>query len=164
MPPITALLHTRNDGLRLGRSLEMLLPCGELLIVDHHSVDATTRIARAYGARIVSSDGQNALNSWLHLARHDWIFCIRPGESITEALQASLFEFSAQPPRGLTDISGLHAFSVFVRQQSGENWTANPAPEPRLIPKNWTQWRDWLPTSETSATVLEGDLLRFSFP
>jgi glycosyltransferase involved in cell wall biosynthesis len=56
MPPITALLHTTNDALRLGRALETLLPCAEIIIVDHHSADATRRIARDYGARIVTAD------------------------------------------------------------------------------------------------------------
>ena len=67
MPPITALLHTKNDGLRLGRALEMLLPCAEILIVDHHSADATRRIAREYGARIVTADASPAritTSSW----------------------------------------------------------------------------------------------------
>ena len=31
MPPITALLHTKNDSLGLGRALETLLPCSEIL-------------------------------------------------------------------------------------------------------------------------------------
>ena len=37
MPPFTALLHTHNDALRLGRALETLFAGSEILIVDHHS-------------------------------------------------------------------------------------------------------------------------------
>src|ERR1700730_10220583 len=96
MPPITALLHTTNDALRLGRSLETLLPCAEIIIVDHHSADATRRIARAYGARIVTADSQAAAHHYLNLASHDWIFCIEPAESITEELQARVFECGAR--------------------------------------------------------------------
>src|ERR1700686_5001163 len=97
MPPITALLHTANDALRLGRALETLLPCAEILIVDHGSADATRRIAREYGARIVIAHNQAPAHHYLALAGHDWIFCIAPAESITESLQASLFEWSALP-------------------------------------------------------------------
>jgi hypothetical protein len=164
MPPITALLHTKNDALRLGRSLEMLLPCSEILIVDHLSTDATRRIAREYGARIVAADDSTA-NHYLDLARHDWVFCIEPGESITEGLQASLFEWSALPNHQVAGgVAGRSAFSVFVREQTGEDWLRLPTPETRLIPRTWTHWRGRFPSLESSATPLEGELLRLALP
>jgi hypothetical protein len=161
MPPITALLHTTNDALRLGRTLEMLLPCSEFLIVDHHSVDGTRRVAREYGARIVSADDRNTANDYPSLARHEWILCLQPGESVTESLQASLFEWSALPPASLTPLA---AFAAFVRQQTGEHWLQLPAPETRLIPRSWTRWHGRLPAQEPSAVALEGELLRFDLP
>src|SRR5260370_19747385 len=97
MPPITTLLHTANDALRLGRTLEMILPCSEILIVNHHSTDATRRVAREYGARLVAPDGDETANRYLDLARHDWILCMQPGESITASLQATLSQCSPLP-------------------------------------------------------------------
>jgi glycosyltransferase involved in cell wall biosynthesis len=161
MPPITALLHTTNDALRLGRTLEMLLPCSEIVIVDHHSADATRRIARHYGARIIPADDHDIANHYLARARHDWILCMQPGESVTESLQASLFEWSALPPASLMPLA---AFSVFVRQQTAEHWLQLPAPETRLIPRSWTRWHGRLPAQEPSAVALEGELLRFDLP
>ncbi len=161
MPPITALLHTANDALRLGRTLEMILPCSEILIVDHHSTDATPRVARDYGARLVAPDGDETANRYLDLARYDWILCMQPGESITEGLQASLFEWSALPRESVAD--GV-AFSVFVREQSGEHWQEIPAPETRLVPRSWTRWLGRLPAQESSSVALEGELLRFDLP
>jgi glycosyltransferase involved in cell wall biosynthesis len=164
MPPFTALLHTKNDALRLGRALETLLPCAEILIVDHQSTDATQRIARQYGARTIETDKVLAdhradAQYYLDLPRHDWILCLEPNESLTEALQASLFEWSVLPsPRGM---SAGPAFSVFVRQQTGER---RSAPETRLIPCNWPLWNGHLPAHEPSAVALEGDLLRLAFP
>jgi glycosyltransferase involved in cell wall biosynthesis len=163
MPPITALLHTSNDVLCLGRTLETLLPCAEILVVDHHSTDSTRRVARAYGARIIATDKHTATNHYLDLARHDWIFCLEPGESITEGLQASLFEWSALPNDGVVGGIGSHpAFSVLVREQVGERWLQFPAPETRLIPRDWTLWREHLPAPEPSAILIEGELLRFA--
>jgi glycosyltransferase involved in cell wall biosynthesis len=163
MPPITALLHTLNDALRLGRTLETLLPCAEILIVDHHSTDASRRVAHAYGARIVSADGHVSSNHYLDLARHDWIFCIEPGESITESLQASLFEWTALPsPGGVIGVA-TSAFSVSVRKQSSDRWELS-APETRLIPRSWTLWQGRLPAHEPSAIALDGTLLRFAMP
>jgi len=164
MPPITALLHTKNDALRLGRALEMLLPCTEIVIVDHHSIDATLRVARQYGARVVTADAHPAADHYLDLARHDWILCLSPAESISEGLQASLFEWSVLPIQ--TDQSGANrsAFSVLVRQQTAEGWLQLPAPETRLIPRGWTRWEGRLPAREPSAVALQGELLRFALP
>jgi glycosyltransferase involved in cell wall biosynthesis len=159
MPPITALLHTENDSSRLGRTLEMLLPCSEILIVDHHSTDATLRIAREYAARIISASSDSA-NHYLDLAGHDWILCMAPGESITENLQATLFGWrllSSNPLPGT-------AFAVSVREQTGEHWRQLPSPETRLIPRTWSQWRGRLPASSPSSIPLEGELLRFDLP
>jgi glycosyltransferase involved in cell wall biosynthesis len=162
MPAITALVHTTNDGLRLGRTLEMLLPCAEILVVDHQSADGTRRIAREYGARIVTGESDAAANHYLELAQHDWVFCLQPGESITEGLQASLFEWSAEA--GQAEGRGGSAFSVYVREQVGEDWRALSQPETRLIPRNWSRWQGRLPAPEPSAIVLEGALLRFTWP
>jgi hypothetical protein len=165
MPPITALLHTMNDALRVGRTLEMILPCAEILIVDHRSVDSTRRIACEYGARIVTADRNATANHYLDLARHDWILCMEPGESITEGLQASLFEWSALPSHGAGgNLTGGAAFSVSVREQTGEEWRELPAPETRLIPRSWALWQGRLPAHEPSAVALEGAVLRFTMP
>jgi hypothetical protein len=177
MPPITALLQTRNDALRLGRTLETLLPCAEILIVDHHSADATCRIAREYGARIIIPDSVPNIvrnnvpnnpataNHYLDLAHCDWILCLQPGESITEGLQASLFEWSALPRHDVIGgTAGGPAFSVLAREQTGEDWQEPPTWETRLIPRSWTRWQGRLPAHEPTAVALEGELLRFTWP
>jgi glycosyltransferase involved in cell wall biosynthesis len=166
MPLITALLHTANDGQRLGRALEMLLPCAEILIVDHHSTDATVRVAREYGARVVEARGQAPANHYLEEALHDWILCLLPSESITEGLQATLFEWSSLPDAAVAEPSG---FSVVVREQVGKDWMDRdwrelPEPEIRLIPRNWTLWHGNLPAHHPSSRALEGELLRIAFP
>jgi glycosyltransferase involved in cell wall biosynthesis len=165
MPPITALLHTANDARRLGRALETLLPCSELLIVDHHSTDASLRVARQYGARVVSSDEAlsdacSAAASCLDLARHDWILCLDPSESITEGLQATLFEWSSLPAHS---VEGTLGFSVRVRKQVVETWRILPH-ETRLVPRQWNLWNGRLPSHEPSSITLEGELLRLAFP
>jgi glycosyltransferase involved in cell wall biosynthesis len=161
MPPITALLHTSNAALCLGRALETLLPCAEILLVDHHSTDATTRVAREYGARIVPADTLATPKHYLDQAHHDWILCLDPAESITEWLQATLFEWSSMPlPGG----KGPTSFSLSVREQIGRGWRIHPTPETRLIPRNWTLWNGRLPASDSLSMALEGELLRLAYP
>ena len=161
MPPITALLHTSNDALRLGRALETLLPCAEILIVDHQSTDSTGRIAREYGARIMPADIQATAKDYLDQARHDWILCLDPAESITEGLQSTLFEWNSFPP---LNSGGKTSFSMFVREQIAQDWRIRPTPETRLIPRNWTLWDGRLPASDSLSIALEGELLRLSYP
>jgi glycosyltransferase involved in cell wall biosynthesis len=163
MPAFTALLHTHNDALRLGRTLEMLLPCSEILIVDHDSSDATLRTAREYGARIITAKANSPLRADLYLdfARNQWIFCIQPGESINESLQCSLFEWNLCSH---DEVAG-QGYSVFTREQTmDEHWIRSPEPEVRLVQRNWNRWRGNLPAAKPSSIVLEGDLLRFARP
>ena len=99
MPSITALLHTENDALRLGRALETLYACDDILIVDHGSRDATVRVAREYGARVVNATAGFSSQEYLRFARAGWILCLDPCESLTEKLAASLFEWKSESLR-----------------------------------------------------------------
>jgi len=156
MPTITALLHTHNDALRLGRALEMLFPCDELLVIDHDSEDGTSTVAREYGARVVPAKSGVPYRS---IIRGDWIFSLDPRESISEALAASLFEWKSEPAS-----VNVHAFSVYRREETPEGWIANPIAQTRLVRADWNRWAGHFPEPDASAVALEGELLRFVFP
>ncbi|MBZ5680817.1 MAG: hypothetical protein LAO24_12005 [Acidobacteriia bacterium] len=158
MPPFTALLHTENDALRLGRALETLRPCDEIILVDHGSRDATVRIARQYGARIIAARGDTSPGSYLQSARWDWILCLDPREALTEGLEATLLEW-----KSVAAASGP-AFSVFLREETSDGWLDVPAPQTRLVPRTWERWHGALPLHDRSAFALEGELLRFILP
>ena len=152
MPRLTALLYTENDELRVGRALESLRPCDELLVLDHGSRDHTAAVAREYGARILS-----AAESSLRVANYDWIFCLLPTEALSEALEASLFEWKlTEPAAGCT-------FSMAVREQAQSAWIAHP-PSTRLLNRQAHPWAGPLPADYTDAQLLAGDLLRFREP
>jgi hypothetical protein len=163
MPAITALLHSENDALRLGRCLETLYPCDEILIVDHGSRDGTVQLVREYGARVFHAKSQDNYEAPLPpeiraLAR-GWILCLDPRESLTEHLAASLFEWKSEWA------APAHAvFSVFLREETSEGWVQNPAPQTRLVPLDWNRWQGRFPMSEPAAVALDGELLRFIFP
>jgi len=70
---ISALLHTKNDAQRIGRALDSLRPCDEVLVIDHDSEDETAKIARDHGAKVQKAvpgveDGAYAMD-----AAHDWV-------------------------------------------------------------------------------------------
>ena len=187
MPAITALLHTENDALRLGRCLETLYPCDEIVIVDHGSRDATVQIAREYGARVVEAlpgTGFEFDARQVGLSRNNlgkWILCLDPCESVSESLAASLFEWKSAgdgTAAALPAISGpaisvpaitvsaitVSAISVFVREEGAKGWVENPVPQIRLVPWDWDLWQGRFPRNGATAATLEGHLLRFDFP
>ena len=160
MPTITALVHTQDDAPRLGRALETLLPCDEILVVDHGSLDATRRIAREYGARVVAAATGGVPSQWPQIVRCEWILCLEPRESLSEALVASLLEWksgSARLPHG-------GPFSFFLREETVAGWQDNPTPQTRIVPREWSRWQGRLPAPEARAIALDGALLRFNLP
>lgn len=159
MPPITAILHTHNDELRLGRALQTLLPCDEILIIDHGSTDDTLRLARHYAATIRIATEQ-VPGSQLQFACHDWVLALQPSESVSEPLEAALFEWKLSSP---SELDGIPAFSLPVREQTEQGWMSL-APATRLVPRNWNHWEGLLPAHHLQAKVLPGELLRFRRP
>ena len=168
MPSITAVLHTENDALRLGRALETLYACDDILVVDHGSRDGTVHVAREYGARVVSATPGASLAEHLQFsanlrsANPGWILCLDPRESLTEKLAASLFEWKSESLH--TQAPAAPAFSVFLREETAEGWVEVPAAQTRLVPQTWKLWKGNFPVHEPSALALEGELLRFVFP
>jgi glycosyltransferase involved in cell wall biosynthesis len=164
MASITALLFTQNDALRLGRALETVYACDEILVVDQGSRDATVRVAREYGARVVDARSGPSPADYVRSskppdANPGWILCLDPHESLTEKLAASLFEWKSEAARGYAP-----AYSFFVREETADGWVEVPAAQTRLVPYGWNAWNGKLPVHETEAPALEGELLRFVFP
>ena len=160
MPPITALLHTENDALRLGRALETLYPCDGILVVDHGSADGTVQIARNYGARVMAAKSGESPDHYLRSVSAGWVLCLDPHESLTESLAASLYEWKHLHATAPAD----PAFAVFLREETAQGWIEHPAAQTRLIPPNWNRWHGGFPAQDPSAPALEGELLRFVFP
>jgi len=163
MPPITALLHTENDAFRLGRCLETLYPCDDILVVDHASWDHTPLLAREYGARVVAAVPGALPTHYLGSTASNWIRCLDPRESLTESLAASLYEWKSSH-----SAPAAPAYSVFLREETAEGWVEVPTAQTRLVPAAWAHWSKTLPDNRPAAldlTInLAGPLLRFAFP
>lgn len=157
MREITAVVHTQDDALRIGRCLETLYPCDEILIVDHGSHDGTVRVAQEYGAKIMRAP-RGRPESVPRLASSSWVLCLDARESLSESLAASLYEWK-------TELSPQQrVFSMFLREETAEGWIENPTPQTRLVPAVWHRWHGFFPANDASACALEGDLLRFVLP
>ena len=158
MPMITAVLHTHNDALRLGRALESLRPCDELLVIDDSSDDNTARIAHQNGAHVITSIPGVSLGAYAMDARNDWILCLAPNEALSEALEASLAEW-----KGTEHPETLSCCMVGIREEHGAGWRQRD-PEVRLINRKLVNWLGDLPSPQGCDLTLGGDLLRFQNP
>jgi len=161
MTPITAVLHTQNDALRLGRCLEMLLPCDEVFIVDHGSQDGTLDLAREYGASVLLAEKYPTPLRYLSELRRipsRWLLVVDPRESLTESLAASLYEWKSEAA------ASRRSGAVYLREETAEGWIQVPVAQTRLVPATWERWQGTFPADDREAVILEGELLRFAFP
>jgi glycosyltransferase involved in cell wall biosynthesis len=154
MPPISALIHTCNDERRLGRTLETLRPCDEIVIVDHASEDGTTKVARDYGAKVIAAVTGVQNGAYANDCKHDWVLCLLPAETLTEALEATLLEWkTSDTPEGATA-----GFAVRIRSSNNGQACCQ---ELRLVNRTKLNWQGVTPEATGDVPVLDGDLLRF---
>ena len=169
MAKITALLHTHNDAQRIGRALESLRACDEVLVVDHASTDDTVKLARDHGA--VVKEGVPGVSPGVYAgdAGHDWILCMLPTEAVSEGLEASLFEWKqrreANSDQAENDKHAAEACSVAfqVREDTGDGW-GELGEHTRLVNRKGINWTGHLPLDDPNAEILPGHLLRFHRP
>lgn len=164
MMKITALIHTHNDGERIGRALDSLRACDEVLVVDHASTDDTTKIAREHGATV--KEGVPGVNPGVYAidAHHDWILCLLPTESVGEGLEASLFEWKNRDEKESKDNAAeQHSVGFQIREETDSGWKELGA-HTRLVNRNNINWPGHLPLDDPNAEILPGHLLRFSKP
>jgi glycosyltransferase involved in cell wall biosynthesis len=149
---ISCLMHVANDARTLGRTLETLHPCDEVVVVDHGSTDGTVKIARQYGARVVPSVTGVDRGAYAVDCTYDWILCLLPTETLTEGFAASLFEWKTAPH---PDDVG---YCVALREEDEDGWKEH-APEMRLVNRQKLNWQTEYP-SGSEGDVLPGELLR----
>jgi glycosyltransferase involved in cell wall biosynthesis len=159
---VSALLHTKNDAQRIGRALDSLRPCDEVLVIDHDSEDETAKIARDHGAKVKKAvpgveDGTYATDT-----THDWVLCLLPCEALSEGLEASLLSWKHQfnDDDGSEQPSNISALAFALRHETEKGWE-NAPPQTRLVNRQVVNWTSALPPETNGALVLPGDLLHF---
>src|SRR6185503_2718179 len=91
---ISALIHTMDNARSLGRALDSLRPCDEVIVVDHGSRDETVKVAKEHGAKVINAVPGVSNGAYAQNTRNQWILCLLPHEAIAEDLEASLLEWS----------------------------------------------------------------------
>ncbi|MGA8599136.1 MAG: glycosyltransferase family 2 protein, partial [Bryobacteraceae bacterium] len=99
---ISAAIITYNEERNIARVIESLRCCDEILVLDSGSNDRTVEIAKTLGARVVETfwHGYAAQkNIAAELASHDWILALDADESLSEALEAEIWQIKKAGPR-----------------------------------------------------------------
>ena len=151
---ISALIHACDNERSLGRALDSLRPCDEVIVVDHGSQDETGKIAREHGAKVIAGVPGVDHGAYIQNAGNSWILCLLPHEALAEELEASLIEWGETEHDG-----GEVGFNVAIREQNGAGWKLLP-PEMRLANREQINWTGDLPPENPNAPTLEGHILR----
>ncbi len=102
--PVTVLLAAKNEALNLPRCLAALRPAARVVVLDSHSVDATTVIAEAHGAEVVQFDyrgGYPKKRQWaLDNLKIDtpWVLLLDADEVVPSSLWTEIAESMAGRP------------------------------------------------------------------
>lgn len=99
---ISATIITYNEERNIPRVMESLRCCDEIVVVDSGSNDRTVEIAAKLGARVIES-GWPGYAAQKNLAaersEHDWILSLDADESLSEALEAEIWQIKKNGAR-----------------------------------------------------------------
>jgi glycosyltransferase involved in cell wall biosynthesis len=164
MPKITAIVHTSNDALRIGRALDSLRCCDEVLVIDHDSTDETIKEAKKHGASVKKGLPGVEPGAYVMDARHDWILCVHANEALSESLEASIHEFKDRNDEEENSGNSPIAFNLTIREEHGKGWQSQ-APETRLANRSKVNWTtSECPPQMKDVPSLPGELMRFEEP
>jgi glycosyltransferase involved in cell wall biosynthesis len=99
---ISATIITFNEERNVPRVIESLRCCDEILVLDSGSNDRTVEIATKLGARVVEASWHGYAaqkNIAAKLATHDWILSLDADESLSEALEAEIWQIKKTGPK-----------------------------------------------------------------
>jgi glycosyltransferase involved in cell wall biosynthesis len=99
---ISAAIIAFNEERNIARVIESLRCCDEMLVLDSGSNDRTVEIASKLGARVeeASWHGYAAQkNIAAQLATYDWVLSLDADESLSEALEAEIWQIKKNGPK-----------------------------------------------------------------
>jgi glycosyltransferase involved in cell wall biosynthesis len=125
--PISAIIATRNEARLLGRCLDSIRFCNELMVVDLQSTDDSVAVAEQRGARVIHSEripagAEQLLPELVPTAENDWILLLDPDSPLGEPLEdevAQLFP-TLGPSVGLVSVPVQFYFGT--RPLKGTVW------------------------------------------
>jgi glycosyltransferase involved in cell wall biosynthesis len=98
---ISATIIACNEERNIARAIESLRSCDEILVIDSGSTDRTIEIAAKLGAEVVESPWPGYAkqkNLAAAKAKFDWILSLDADETLSEALEAEIWQLKKKGP------------------------------------------------------------------
>jgi glycosyltransferase involved in cell wall biosynthesis len=94
--PITAIIICKNEGYLLGKCLNSILFCEEIIVINLESTDNTIAVASNLGAKVLTIPtmpvGEMIYYKYLNVAKYDWILMTDPDEVTPSNLKEQIYE------------------------------------------------------------------------
>jgi glycosyltransferase involved in cell wall biosynthesis len=112
---ISAVILTKNEEQNIGKCLESVKWCDEIIIVDDKSSDKTIDIAKEYHAKAYSHGLSNNFsaqrNFGLSKAKNEWVLFVDSDEIVSDALA-----FEIPNAIGLTDQNSRNFNGFYIKR------------------------------------------------
>ena len=138
---LAACIITHNEAARIGKCIEAVRFCDEIIVVDSHSTDDTREIAARLGARVIERDwtGYRSQKQFAtDTASCEWVLSIDADEVVTDALRKEIERLRASGfagARGYSIPRLTEYFGKFLRH--GNAW---PDRQVRLFDRHASRW------------------------
>jgi len=91
---LTAVIIAKNEQENLGRCLDSLRFCEEIIVIDDHSTDDTAKIAKSAGARVIQHSLENDYAAQRNFAlphiKTTWTLFVDADETVSPELAAEI--------------------------------------------------------------------------
>jgi len=128
-PRVSGVVICFNEEDRIGRCLESLRWCDEIIVVDSLSTDRTREVARRYTEHVIEQPFLGYVKQKafaLERATGDWVVCLDADEALSPELESALPRAIREAP---DDLSGFVldrvTFFLGVWHEAGE-WYPDP--------------------------------------
>lgn len=124
--PLSALVSSRNEARLLGRCLDAIAFCDELIVIDIESDDDTAAVAEAHGARVVRHPfvpiAEAARVTVAPQARHDILLVVDPDEIVPPALVDEVRALLPELPDDVAAVDAPRQYYFRGRPLRGTVW------------------------------------------
>jgi len=142
---ITVIILTKNEEENIGRCLESVKWCDEIIVIDDKSSDRTIEIVRKYKATIyphpLNNDFSAQRNFGISKAKCEWILYVDSDEVVSDALAYEISNAIGLKDQNLNGFNGFYVSrSDFIwgkRLKYGETGNIKLL---RLARKNYGAW------------------------